>query len=416
MSIRQIDYSKGVDQTKEAKLRTSVAGIDRMLILEQPTDVFEVMHGEVFTLDSLAFSWFRNENYPLDGHYSEPERFRESHPEVDIFEAGPEMYLVPSEASYEILQQLPAKNPDLLKPTPKQAGSSTTTQETLFPYPGGKGRFADEITSHLPTTRIYVEPFAGSASIFFNRDPSPCEILNDLNSDIYVFFKTAKERPGALVNWVEKIPYARQQYEAWIGEWAAGHRPDDDVERAGRFWVIQQMNQMGKLNEAAGFKTSAEYPASRTFYNARTHLRETVNRFADVTIENRDWIDIVDLYDHERALFYCDPPYLNKADPYGLDEFDHARFATVMSKVEGRFAISYETIPDAFDTDELVVVDDFGKRRRQGSQKKRTPERLLLNYDPETGERVELSDPQPTDDIADMATDDGQQTLDQLFG
>ena len=416
MSIRQIDYSKRVEQSKDAKFRSSVAGIDRMLVLEEPTEVYEVMYGEVFTLDSLAFSSFKDENYPLDGHYCHSEQFRDAHPEADIFEAGPEIYLVPSTASYDILQQLPAKNPDTLKPRPKDAGSASTTQETLFPYPGGKGRFADEIIDCLPSTRIYVEPFAGSASIFFNRDPSPCEILNDLNSDIYTFFKVAKDQPAALINWVEKVPYARQQYEAWVGEWMSGHRPDDPVERAGRFWTLQQMNQMGKLNTEAGFKTGAEYPASRTFYNARKHLQETVDRFADVTIENRDWVDVIDIYDHERALFYCDPPYLNKADVYGLSEFNHDRFATVMSKIEGRFAISYETIPDAFNTDELVVVEDFGKRRRQGGQQKQTREQLLLNYDPETGERVELSDPQPSDEIADIATSDSQQTLDQMFG
>jgi DNA adenine methylase len=414
MSIRQIDYSQRVDQLKAAKLKSSVAGIDRMLALENPTEVYEVMHGEVFELESLPVSAFKDENYPLDGHYCHNDAFREAHPTADLFEAGPELYLVPSTASYNILQQLPAKHPESLLPTSKNAGSPSTTQETLFPYPGGKGRFADEITACLPSTRIYVEPFAGSASVFFNRDPSPCEILNDINSDIYTFFKVAKEQPGALVNWVEKVPYARQQYEAWVGDWMAGERPDDPVEQAGRFWVIQQMNQMGKLNSEAGFKTGNEYPASRTFYNAREHLKETVDRFADVTIENRDWLDIIDIYDHDRALFYCDPPYLGKADPYGLDGFDHEKFATVMEKIDGRFAISYESIPSAFNTDELVVVDDFRKRRRQGGQQKETREQLVLNYDPDTGERVDISDPQPGDEIADIATDDSQQTLNQL--
>lgn len=415
MSMRQIDYSVRVDRSKDAKFRSSIAGLDRLLVFDAPVEVYEFMNDEVFTVESLPISWFRNENYPLDDYYCKDTEFREKHDLVDVFGAGPELYLVPSDVKYDIHQQLPAKQPEALTPTAKDAGSASTTQETLFPYPGGKGRFADEIIDHLPSTRIYVEPFAGGASIFFNKEPSPCEILNDINNDVYIFFKVAKEKPGALINWVEKIPYARQQYEEWVGEWMSGHRPDDDVEQAGRFWVIQQMNQMGKLNEKAGFKTGAEYPASRTFFNARQHLKQTVDRFADVTIENRDWVDIVDIYDHDRALFYCDPPYPDKANPYGIDEFDHSLFATVMTKIDGRFAISYERIPDSFPTDDLVVVEDFGKRRRQGGQKQQTTEKLLLNYEPDTGERIDISDPQPTDDIADIATDDEQQTLADSF-
>jgi len=46
-------------------------------------------------------------------------------------------------------------------------------------YIGGKNRLASRIIPLIPKHTTYVEPFAGGAQVFFHKEPSAIEILND---------------------------------------------------------------------------------------------------------------------------------------------------------------------------------------------------------------------------------------------
>ena len=65
-------------------------------------------------------------------------------------------------------------------------------------YAGKKG-LAGRICSHIPYHRTYVEPFAGGGAVFWRKDPSPREVLNDRDAEIpfmYRFIRnhTAEDR------------------------------------------------------------------------------------------------------------------------------------------------------------------------------------------------------------------------------
>ncbi|WP_302083119.1 DNA adenine methylase [Salinibaculum rarum] len=276
-----------------------------------------------------------------------------------------------------------AVNTDTATSTTKSQDPPGNTQ-TVFPYPGGKGDHVDWILDHLPDHRCYVEPFAGSAAVLVNKEPSPSEVINDANGDVTTFFRVLRDQPDALIEWLHRVPYARSLYEDWATTWMDGERPNDDIEHAGRFYVLRQMQMMGKLNSVAGLKTGAKYPASRTFHNARQQLKQFAERFQEVTIENRDWHDILDNYDTENSIFYCDPPYVDQEDTYGI-AFNQERFARAISNIDGKCLISYEDIPAVFDLDEFYVVEK-DTARRMGSQQRDVTERLLLNFDPKTNE------------------------------
>lgn len=81
---------------------------------------------------------------------------------------------------------------------------------------GSKWQLADWIASTFPPHRVYVEPFAGSAAVFFRKHPSPIEVLNDLDGSVINFFRVLRAQPDALIRAIELTPFARDEYyESW---------------------------------------------------------------------------------------------------------------------------------------------------------------------------------------------------------
>jgi len=79
-------------------------------------------------------------------------------------------------------------------------------------YIGGKRALAKRIIQILPKHTTYVEPFAGGAQVLFHKEPSPVEILNDLDGEIVNFFRVLKEHHEELVRYFRFVVVSRKWY------------------------------------------------------------------------------------------------------------------------------------------------------------------------------------------------------------
>jgi len=59
-------------------------------------------------------------------------------------------------------------------------------------YIGGKNRLARQVIEIFPKHTTYVEAFAGGAQVFFHKEPSKVEVLNDLDGEIVNFFRVCQ--------------------------------------------------------------------------------------------------------------------------------------------------------------------------------------------------------------------------------
>ncbi|EOS95524.1 D12 class N6 adenine-specific DNA methyltransferase [Erwinia tracheiphila PSU-1] len=59
----------------------------------------------------------------------------------------------------------------------------------IFPWVGGKRKLAKHLLPMLPAHTCYVEPFCGGAALFFMKEASRAEVLNDINSDIVNLYR-----------------------------------------------------------------------------------------------------------------------------------------------------------------------------------------------------------------------------------
>src|SRR6202035_5396794 len=110
-------------------------------------------------------------------------------------------------------------------------------------YIGGKNRLAKQIIALLPEHTTYVEPFAGGAQVFFHKQPSKVEILNDLDFEIVNFFRVCQHHYEELVRHLQYCLMSRRWYQLF-----ALSNPETltDIQRASRFFYLQK-NSFGGL-------------------------------------------------------------------------------------------------------------------------------------------------------------------------
>lgn len=224
-------------------------------------------------------------------------------------------------------------------------------KKIVFGWYGGKFSHLDWLLPLLPKCHHYCEPFAGSAAVLINRDPSPVETYNDIDGDIVNFFRVLRDRGDELVRSIGLTPFSREEFYKAIGGNTQGI---SELERARRFYVRARQTRTGLAQSAtlgrwANCKDTTRAGMSGVisrWLGGVDALADVVERLVRVQIENRPAADVIRLYDGAGTLFYCDPPYVHstrgdsKAYGYEMDEDQHLKLAEVLNSVTGKAAIS----------------------------------------------------------------------------
>src|SRR5881296_2890213 len=186
-----------------------------------------------------------------------------------------------------------------------------------FGWYGGKYSHLDWLLPLLPKCHHYVEPFAGSAAVLLNREPSPVETYNDIDGEVTNFFRVLREQKEKLIEQIGLTPFSREEFSRALSEEAV----DSDVERARRFFVRARqvrtgLAQTASLGRWANCKNTSRAGMSGVvsrWLGSVDALPDIALRLLRVQIENRPAIEVIGLYDSPGTLFYCDPPYVHSS-------------------------------------------------------------------------------------------------------
>ena len=88
--------------------------------------------------------------------------------------------------------------------------------KTVLKYAGSKWSSTRWIISHFPEgyeKMTYLEPYFGSGAVFFNKNRSSIETINDIDARVVNLFKQIRERPEELARLIEFTPWARDEYK-----------------------------------------------------------------------------------------------------------------------------------------------------------------------------------------------------------
>ncbi|MYC75142.1 DNA adenine methylase [Candidatus Poribacteria bacterium] len=239
-------------------------------------------------------------------------------------------------------------------------------------YPGGKSRALKQILPLIPVNiSEFREPFVGGGSVFFairslfqNRITSYW--INDLNYDLYCFWKQARDDGPSLVDaLIEKRSTAtdgRTLFEELTktkDELSQNRELLCEFQRAVRFFVLNRITFSGVV-DSGGYSQSAF--EKRFTDSSIERVKNICPYLSDVKITNGDYIDAL-FQDGKDVFIFLDPPYWKATESklYGVrgtlhTAFDHVQFAEDMRKCPHKWLITYDDSPvirDLFDFAEI---------------------------------------------------------------
>jgi DNA adenine methylase len=221
----------------------------------------------------------------------------------------------------------------------------------VLKYPGSKQRIASWIVDQFPDNYkelTYLEPFFGSGSVFFSKEPSAIETINDIDEKVINLFRQIREHPDELIRLISLTPWSREEYQL------AFENTDNDLEKARRLLVRAWM---GRGGSGIIYRNGVRFYKKRNgpLLNFCDFLPERIAFVADrllhsgtgpVQIENKDAFTLIKEYDRENVLMYIDPPYpravrnKNKLYRYEMTEDDHLRLLEAVTGSKANIIIS----------------------------------------------------------------------------
>lgn len=260
--------------------------------------------------------------------------------------------------------------------------------DCVFKYPGGKTQLFSWIADRIPQHRTWVDVFGGSGVVTANKKKSKVEVYNDLDGDLVHFFLTLRDSQEELAEWLEQTPHCRELQLKYGKEFYDDYRPENDIERAGRFFYLRYTQFAAKYTSISGYNGGKKRSAADSYQQGIDRLEQWQERFKHVQIEQLDFEDLIERYDSEQTFFYCDPPYMDEGDDlYSHDGgFEHGRFVDTLVESDGKWMVSYTRVPEPL-RENSVCIDEQDRhvRMRQGQDdwEKTNTERLVMNYNPE---------------------------------
>lgn len=204
---------------------------------------------------------------------------------------------------------------------------------------GGKSKLRKTIIEQMPEHTCYIELFFGAGWVYFGKEPSKIEVINDVDKELVNLFRTIKYHAPEIERLLQYEFSGRDIFEEYKNctlEYMT------EIHRAIRFLYIITQSFAGKGNNY-GYGTTTK-PGQQIFY--KEVLLELQDRLKNTYVENLNFEKIIDKYDREYSFFFCDPPYIDTCG-YGntFGEKEHRLLADKLRSLKGKFLLTINDHP-----------------------------------------------------------------------
>ncbi|MEH2292989.1 DNA adenine methylase [Nostoc sp.] len=261
-------------------------------------------------------------------------------------------------------------------------------------YPGGKSKAINQIVEYLPESfSEFREPFVGGGSVFIylrQKFPDLKIWINDLNRELFLFWKLAQSDLAQLVKEVRHIKVKYTDGKLLFAELAKVDVNNlSDLERAVRFFILNRITFSGTV-ESGGFSQEAFH---KRFTNSSIERLEKLEGILseNVQITNLDYSHLLKS-EAEDIFLFLDPPYFNakKSKLYGKrgdlhTSFEHQRFAELLQQCHHHWLITYDNSPQIRENFQWANICEwelqYGMNNYKQSGAAKGKELFITNYE-----------------------------------
>jgi len=228
-------------------------------------------------------------------------------------------------------------------------------------YPGGKRKIVDYIKqvfeSNLLYDGVYVEPFAGGASValslLFNEYASKA-VINDIDISIYAFWFSVLNKTEELCKLIYDTPVNLRTWEQQQA--IQKEKSNQSLTKLGfSTFFLNRTNHSGILKAGV---IGGRHQTGRWKIDARFNKKDLINRIHKIAL----YKDKIKLYNHDaitliknlkrklpkKTLFYFDPPYYLKGKDLYLNYYkinDHKLIANEIKNIEQqKWIVTYDNV------------------------------------------------------------------------
>lgn len=208
-----------------------------------------------------------------------------------------------------------------------------------IPRMGGKSQLRKQIISLIPEHICYTEPFFGAGWVFFGKEPSKVEVINDIERELVNLFRMIKYHPEEVNNVLQYEISSRDIFCDYKSQPVAYMT---EIQRAARFiYIISQ--SFSSRGVSYGYATTGR--PSPQIFNIK-NLKELKERLRNTYIENLDFTEIFKRYDRAHTFHFCDPPYF-ETDGYTVPfgEKEQLQLCDILKHIKGKFLLTINDHP-----------------------------------------------------------------------
>ncbi len=236
-----------------------------------------------------------------------------------------------------------------------EQGASVWTEDyapiSVFPYHGGKFLMLSYLLSRIPPHANYIEPFAGGATLYWNKRMARSNTLNDKLANVVNFYMVLQKRMSAFLDMVDGWAYSEHFFTPVQKQEPLAMQDMPCVKSAAEFWFAITCSKLstgdtlnldkndGRRKRKHSSKMHAYFSRKRILHSCMDAL---IDKLQNTQITNRCALRIIRTLDTTDAFFYIDPPYMQTEHKFYPDftEQDFCDMLELLAGMQGKFMLS----------------------------------------------------------------------------